>query len=179
MGAQIAAHLPTAGVPVVLLEGWGEVAREGFERAKALKPDPFFTPATPSLVRTGGFDEDLGSISSCAWVIEAIVEGLDIKQALLARVESHRAADAVISSNTSGIPIAALADGRSEGFRRPFPGAPFFHSPRYLHLLEIIPTADTDPAVVEFIRAFADRRLGQGVVIARATPDFTATQTGP
>jgi len=178
MGAQIAAHLANAGVPALLLDVSRQVAREGFERAKALKPDPFFTPATPSLVRTGGFDEDLGSISSCDWIIEAIVERLDIKQSLFARVESHRAADAVISSNTSGIPIAALADGRSEGFRRHFLGTHFFNPPRYLHLLEIIPTVDTEPAVVELIRAFAERRLGKGVVIARDTPNFIANHIG-
>src|SRR4029453_13200179 len=178
MGAQIAAHLANAGVPALLLDVSRDAAREGPERAKALKPDPFFTPATSSLVRTGGFDEDLGSITSCDWIIEAIVERLDIKQSLFARVEQHRAADAVVSSNTSGIPIAALADGRSEGFRRHFLGTHFFNPPRYLHLLEIIPTADTDPAVVEFIRAFAERRLGKGVVIARDTPNFIANHIG-
>jgi len=178
MGAQIAAHLANAGVPALLLDVSRDVAREGLERAKALKPDPFFTPTTHTLVRTGSFDEDLAAISSCDWIIEAIVERLDIKQSLFARIEPHRAADAVVSSNTSGIPIAALAEGRSEAFRRHFLGTHFFNPPRYLHLLELIPTPDTDPAVLDLIRTFAERRLGKGVVIAKDTPNFIANHIG-
>jgi 3-hydroxyacyl-CoA dehydrogenase len=178
MGAQIAAHLANAGVPAVLLDVSRQAAREGLERAKALKPDPFFTPSTHGLVRTGGFDEDLGSISACEWIIEAIVERLDVKQSLFARLEPHRAPDAIVSSNTSGIPIAALAEGRSDGFRRHFLGTHFFNPPRYLHLLELIPAPDTDPAVVDSIRLFADRRLGKGVVIAKDTPNFIANHLG-
>ena len=178
MGAQIAAHFANAGVPALLLDVTREAAREGLERAKALKPDPFFTPATHTLVRTGGFDQDLGSISGCDWIIEAVVERLDIKQGLFERVEAHRAGHAVVSSNTSGIPIASLAEGRSDAFRRHFLGTHFFNPPRYLHLLEIIPTADTDPAVVELIRTFAERRLGKGVVITKDTPNFIANHIG-
>ena len=129
MGAQIAAHLANAGVPVLLLDVSRQVARDGLERAKALKPDPFFTPATHALVRTGGFDEDLAAISASDWIIEAIVERLDVKQSLFARVEPHRGADAIVSSNTSGIPISALAAGRSDGFRRHFLGTHFFNPP--------------------------------------------------
>ncbi len=178
MGSQIAAHLANAGVPVLLLDVTRDVARTGFEKCRTLKPDPFFTPGTQSLVRTGGFDEDLPAISGSDWVIEAIVERLDIKRALLARVEQHRAPHAIVSSNTSGIPIASLAEGRSREFRAAWLGTHFFNPPRYLHLLELIPTADTDPAIAETVRMFADHRLGKGVVIAKDTPNFIANHLG-
>jgi 3-hydroxyacyl-CoA dehydrogenase len=178
MGAQIAAHFANAGVPALLLDVTREAAREGLERAKALKPDPFFTPATHTLVRVGGLEEDIAGIARCDWILEAVVERLDVKQSLFARVESHRRTDAIVSSNTSGIPIAALAAGRSDGFRRHFLGTHFFNPPRYLKLLEVIPTPDTDPAVVEFVTAFADRHLGKGVVVAKDTPNFIANHLG-
>jgi len=178
MGAQIAAHFANAGIPSLLLDVTREAARQGLERAKVLKPDPFFTPATHALVRTGGFEEDLQAVAQCDWILEAIVERLDIKQSLFARLEPHRRADAIISSNTSGIPIAALAEGRSPGFRQHFLGTHFFNPPRYLRLLEVIPTPDTDPAIVDAVVAFADRRLGKGVVVAKDTPNFIANHLG-
>jgi 3-hydroxyacyl-CoA dehydrogenase len=178
MGAQIAAHFANAGIPALLLDVTREVAREGLERARALRPDPFFTPTTHTLIRTGGFEEDFAGLAHCDWILEAVVERLDIKQALLAKVESHRRADAIVGSNTSGIPIAALAEGRSAGFKRHFLGTHFFNPPRYLHLLEIIPTEDTDSAVLDAVIAFADRRLGKGVVVAKDTPNFIANHIG-
>jgi 3-hydroxyacyl-CoA dehydrogenase len=178
MGAQIAAHFANAGVPALLLDVTPAAAREGLQRAKTLKPDPFFTPAAHGLVRTGGFDEDMSALGQCDWIIEAVVERLDIKQSLFAKVETHRRADAIVSSNTSGIPIGALADGRSEGFRRHFLGTHFFNPPRYLKLLELIPTPATDPAIVEFVTAFSDHHLGKGVVIAKDTPNFIANHLG-
>ena len=178
MGAQIAAHFANAGIPALLLDVTRDVAREGLERARALRPDPFFTPTTHTLIRTGSFDEDIAGIAKCEWILEAVVERLDIKRALLEKVESHRRADAIVGSNTSGIPIAALADGRSAGFKSHFLGTHFFNPPRYLHLLEIIPTPDTDPAVVDAVIAFADRRLGKGVVVAKDTPNFIANHIG-
>ena len=178
MGAQIAAHFANAGIPALLLDITRDVAREGLDRARALRPDPFFTPTTHTLIKTGSFDEDLGGIAKCDWILEAVVERLDIKQALLAKIESHRRADAIVGSNTSGIPIAALAEGRSAGFKRHFLGTHFFNPPRYLHLLEIIPTEDTDPVVVDAVLAFADRRLGKGVVVAKDTPNFIANHIG-
>ncbi len=178
MGAQIAAHFANAGIPALLLDITREVARQGLERARALRPDPFFTPTTYTLIKTGGFEEDLAGISKCDWILEVVVERLDIKQALLTKVESLRRADAIVSSNTSGIPIAALAAGRSAAFSRHFLGTHFFNPPRYLHLLEIIPTPDTDPAVVDAVTAFADRRLGKGVVVAKDTPNFIANHIG-
>jgi 3-hydroxyacyl-CoA dehydrogenase len=178
MGAQIAAHLANAGVPALLLDVTADAARDGLDRATKMKPDPFFTPAAHALIRTGDFDSGLAGIASADWIVEAIVERLDVKQSLFERVEAHRRADAIVSSNTSGIPIAALAAGRSDGFRRHFLGTHFFNPPRYLHLLEIIPTADTDAAVVDRVSRFAGVRLGKGIVVAKDTPNFIANHIG-
>ena len=112
------------------------------------------------------------------WILEAVVEQLDIKRALLERVDAVRRGDTIVTSNTSGIPIAALAEGRSDDFRRHWLGTHFFNPPRYLHLVEVIPTADTDPAVVDRVSRFADRHLGKGVVIAKDTPNFIANHIG-
>ena len=178
MGAQIAAHLANGGVPTLLLDVTSEAAAEGLKRARTLKPDAFFTPDAASLVRTASFDEGLPSIGNSDWIIEAVVERLDVKQSLFEQVERHRAPAAVVSSNTSGIPIAALAGGRSDAFRRHFLGTHFFNPPRYLQLLEVIPTIDTDAAVTREISRFADHRLGKGVVVAKDTPNFIANRLG-
>src|SRR4051794_31111481 len=178
MGAQIAAHLANAGVPVLLLDVTRDAAADGLKRARTLKPDPFFTPDAATLIKTGSFDEDLAAIREADWILEAVIERLDVKQALLARVDQHRRADAIVSSNTSGIPIASIAAGRSDAFRRHWLGTHFFNPPRYLHLLELIPTSDTDPAVVSTITAFADVHLGKGVVLAKDVPGFIANRIG-
>ena len=178
MGAQIAAHLANAGVPTLLLDIDAKTAAEGLKRARQLKPDPFFTPEAVNLVRTGGLDQETAALRKTDWIIEGIVERLEVKQALLEKLDGHRGPNTVVSSNTSGIPIGALTEGRSDGFRRHFLGTHFFNPPRYLRLLEIIPTADTDPAVVDALTAFADRRLGKGVVIAKDTPNFIANRIG-
>ena len=178
MGAQIAAHFANAGVPVLLLDLTKDTARDGLKRAQALKPDPFFTRETAGLIRVGGFDADLQQIASADWIIEAILEQLDAKRTLLARVDAIRHADSIVSSNTSGIPIASLAEGRSESFRRHWLGTHFFNPPRYLRLLEVIPTTDTDPAIVDRVTRFADFRLGKGVVVAKDTPNFIANHVG-
>src|SRR5215471_13941763 len=178
MGAQIAAHLANAGVRVRLLDVSRDAAREGLARAVRLKPDPFFTAGAVSRVQTGGFDDDLPSIAGADWIVEAIVEKLDAKQSLAARVDAIRRADAIVSSNTSGIPIASIAEGRSEGFRRHWLGTHFFNPPRYLRLLELIPTPDTAPGVVSALTAFADVRLGKGVVLAKDVPGFIANRIG-
>ena len=178
MGAQIAAHAANAGLPVLLLDLDEATARDGLTRARTLKPDPFFTPETARLITTGGFDTDLDRLAGCDWIVEAVVERIDIKQALLAKVEPLRADSAIVSSNTSGIPIASIADGRGEAFRRHWLGTHFFNPPRYLSLLEVIPTGDTDPAVVETIARFGDHVLGKGVVVARDTPNFIGNRIG-
>jgi 3-hydroxyacyl-CoA dehydrogenase len=174
MGAQIAAHLANAGVRTDLLDMTADVAREGLKRAAALKPDPFFTRDAASLITVGGFDTDMGRLASADWIVEAVVERLDAKQALLEQVERVRRAGTIVSSNTSGIPIAALADGRTGEFRRHWLGTHFFNPPRYLRLVEVIPTPDTDPAVLARISAFIDHDLGKGVVVAKDTPNFIA-----
>jgi 3-hydroxyacyl-CoA dehydrogenase len=178
MGAQIAAHFANAGVPVTLLDLTADIAREGLKRARALKPDPFFTPDAAGLIATGGFDTDLAALSAVDWILEAVVEQLDVKRALLERVEGVRRPGTIVTSNTSGIPIATLAEGRSDDFRKHWLGTHFFNPPRYLRLLEIIPTADTDPAVVGLVSHFADHRLGKGVVVARDTPNFIGNHIG-
>jgi 3-hydroxyacyl-CoA dehydrogenase len=172
MGAQIAAHFANAGVPVLLLDLTADVARDGLKRARSLKPDPFFTPDSLARITTGSFETDLASLKDVDWIMEAVVERLDVKRGLLEKVETVRRPGTIVSSNTSGIPIAALAEGRSDDFRKHWLGTHFFNPPRYLHLVEIIPTANTDPGVVERVSHFCDHRLGKGVVLAKDTPNF-------
>jgi 3-hydroxyacyl-CoA dehydrogenase len=172
MGAQIAAHFANAGVPVLLLDLTADAARDGLKRARSLKPDPFFTPGSLTRITTGGFDTDLARLKDADWIMEAVVERLDVKRALLEKVETVRRPGTIVSSNTSGIPIASLAEGRREEFRTHWLGTHFFNPPRYLHLVELIPTSDTDPAVVERVSHFCDHRLGKGVVLARDKPNF-------
>lgn len=172
MGAQIALHCANAGIPVLLLDLTPELARQGLDKARKLKPDPQFTPEAHTLVTTGGFEAGLDQIGTSDWIMEAVIERLDVKQQLLARVDEKRRPGSIVSTNTSGIPIAALAEGRSDDFRRHWIGTHFFNPPRYLRLLEIIPTAETDPAVVAAVTRFGDHRLGKGVVVAKDTPNF-------
>jgi len=172
MGAQIAAHFANVGVPALLLDVTADMARQGLERTRALKPDPFFTPDAWKLIATGSLDDDLPRIAEVDWIVEAVVERLDIKRTLLQKVDGCRRQGSIVSSNTSGMPIAALAEERSLDFRAHWLGTHFFNPPRYLRLLEVIPTADTAPDAVELVTRFADHRLGKGVVIARDTPGF-------
>ncbi|HEX3645486.1 MAG TPA: 3-hydroxyacyl-CoA dehydrogenase NAD-binding domain-containing protein [Vicinamibacterales bacterium] len=172
MGAQIAAHLANAGVPVLLLDLTADLAREGLKRARALKPDPFFTPESLARITTGGFDTELANLKDADWIMEAVVERLDLKRALLERVEAVRAPGTIVSSNTSGIQIATLAEGRGDDFRTHWLGTHFFNPPRYLRLVEVIPTAETDPAVTGLVSHFCDHRLGKGVVLAKDRPNF-------
>src|SRR5882724_1707809 len=199
MGAQIAAHLANAGIPTLLLdippreltpeeqakgltldsrEVRNRIARNGLEAAKKAKPAAFFTPELAALVTIGNFDDDLAKLKDCDLVIEAVVENLDIKRSLFERVESHRRAGSIIASNTSGIPIHQLAEGRSDDFRRHFLGVHFFNPPRYLHLVEIIRTEWTLPEVSCFMFGFLDQRLGKGVVPAKDRPNFIANRIG-
>jgi len=177
MGSQIAAHLANTGVPVTLSDLTVDVAIAGLRRAQALKPNPFFVPEVTALIQPGTFD-DLSSVAGSDWVIEAIVEDLDVKRRLLERVDDARRADTIVSSNTSGIPLAALAEGRSESFRRHWLGTHFFNPPRYLKLVEVIPIAETEPRVTSVVGDFLDRRLGKGIVVAKDTPAFIANHIG-
>ena len=172
MGAQIAALFANVGVPVLLLDLTADVARDGLKRARALKPDPFFTPDSHTLIQTGGFDSHLERVRDVDWIVEAVVERLDVKRALVERVDTVRRAGSIVSSNTSGIQIAAIAEGRSDDLRRHWLGTHFFNPPRYLRLLEVIPTPATDPEVTARVSSFADHRLGKGVVVAKDTPNF-------
>ena len=178
MGAQIAAHFANAGVPALLLDVTADAAKQGLERARTLKPDPFFTPDTWKLITTGDFDEAIAQIKESDWIVEAIIERLDAKQALLARVDAARRPGSIVTSNTSGIPIAALAEGRSDDFRQHWLGTHFFNPPRYLRLLEVIPTSETRPEVIAAVTHFADHRLGKGVVLAKDSPNFIGNHIG-
>ncbi len=199
MGAQIAAHLANARIPTLLLdippreltpeeqakgltlnskEVRSRIARNGLEAAKKAKPAAFFTPELATLVTIGNFDDDLAKLKDCDLVIEAVVENLDIKKSLYERVEKQRRPGSVIASNTSGIPIHLLAEGRSEDFRKHFLGVHFFNPPRYLHLVEIIRTEWTLPEVSCSMFGFLDNRLGKGVVPAKDRPNFIANRIG-
>ena len=172
MGAQIAAHFANAGVPALLLDVTAEAAELGPKRARGLKPDPFFTPDTHKLIATASLDEGLARLKDADWILEAIVEKLDVKRELMARVDAVRRPGSIVSSNTSAISIASIAEGRSDDFRRHFLGTHFFNPPRYLHLLEVIPTPETDRTVLDTVASFADRSLGKGVVVAKDSPGF-------
>ena len=178
MGAQIAAQVANAGWPVLLLDLDADTAARGLKHAAALKPDPFFTKDVRARIRLGGFDADLPAIRECDWVVEAVVERIDAKRALLDRVEACLGVGTVVSSNTSGIPISAIAEGRSPDFRRRWLGTHFFNPPRYLRLVEVIPTADTDPAAVAAVSSFVNGQLGRGVVVARDAPGFIGNRIG-
>ena len=178
MGAAIAAHAANAGLAVDLLDLDRDAVQGGFGRMLAARPAALASPRMAERIRLGTFEEDLDRIGDADWVVEAIVERLEPKQELLARVEKLVGPDAIVSSNTSGLPLASLAEGRSEAFRRRFLGTHFFNPPRYLKLVELIPTADTDPEVLERMRAFVERVLGKGAVVAKDTPNFIANRLG-
>ncbi|MBI2122649.1 MAG: 3-hydroxyacyl-CoA dehydrogenase family protein, partial [Armatimonadetes bacterium] len=199
MGGAIAAHLANAGVAVLLLDVVpsdltdderkrgltlndpqvrSRIAAAGKERALNANPAAFFSPAHAQLVTTGNFEEDLPKIRDADWIIEAVVEDLAIKQQLFERVERHRRDDAVVSTNTSGLPVHQIAAGRSEAFRRHFLGTHFFNPPRYLKLLEIIPLRDTDPIVIATASRWGEWRLGKGIVYAHDRPNFIANRIG-
>ncbi|MCY3594802.1 MAG: 3-hydroxyacyl-CoA dehydrogenase NAD-binding domain-containing protein [Bacteroidetes bacterium] len=184
MGAQIAAHLANAGVQVLLLDLAAEgsdpraLVKKRLKGASKLKPSPFFTKATSQRIRCGTIEHDLGKISGAEWVIEAVVERLDIKQDLLEKIEAHTDQDNIVSTNTSGIPIRALVQGRSPEFRQRFLGTHFFNPPRYLSLLEVIPHADTAPQVLDKIAWYARVHLGKNVVQANDVPYFIANRIG-
>lgn len=188
MGSGIAALAASAGCRVVLLDIPGDPdpkspnrsgpARNGLTKAVKSKPASFMETAAAQRVRTGNTEDDLGMLADCDWICEAIIELPEPKQQLFARVEALMKPTAIISSNTSGIPMSVLLAGRSEKFRRRFLGTHFFNPPRYMHLLELIPTPETDPAVIGAIREFAERTLGKGIVMAKDVPGFVANRLG-
>ena len=184
MGGGIAALAASAGLPVVLLDvpstgaDRNAVARAGIARAKTAKPAPFMAVDRAALIDIGNTDDDLARLADCDLVVEAIIEQLDPKRALYARLEQTLPGHAIVASNTSSIPMSELLRGRGAEFRSRFVGMHFFNPPRYLHLLEIIPAADTARQTIESVREFSDRILGKGIVVAKDVPGFVANRLG-
>ena len=184
MGAAIAAHLANAGVPVTLLDIVPEAApagdraardkivREGWARCLKARPANLMAPELETLVSLGNLEDDFAAVSKADWILEAVVESLPIKQALMTRIDQSRKPDSIVSSNTSGIPIRLISEGRSDDFKRHFLGTHFFNPPRYLKLLEVIPAAETEGQVLDFMVRFGERVLGKGVVLCKDTPNF-------
>ena len=199
MGSRIACHYANIGCEVLMLDICPKDLDDA-EKAKGLtlddkvvrnrivnsslqfalksNPSPIYLKSFASRIETGNFDDDLHKIKDCDWVIEVIIERLDIKQQLFEKVEEHRTPGTLISSNTSGIPIHLMLDGRSEDFQKHFCGTHFFNPPRYLQLLEIIPTPKTDPAVIEFLMDYGAKILGKKTVLCKDTPAFIANRVG-
>jgi 3-hydroxyacyl-CoA dehydrogenase len=184
MGSGIAALAASAGVPVVLLDVAGPdgdrnaPAKAGLERARKARPAAFMDPARASLITLGNLDDSLELLRDCDLVLEAIIEQPAPKQALYARLESLLKPTAIVGSNTSGIPMQVLTEGRSARFKRHFLGMHFFNPPRYLHLLELIPTKETDPQALDAVRHFSEVVLGKGIVVAKDVPGFVANRLG-
>ncbi len=187
MGSRIAAHLANAGIPSFLLDivpagadptSRNKIALVGLDAARKAKPAAFFEPSLASLVTPGNFEDDLKRLAEVDWIIEVVVEDLEIKRKLLTKVEQFRKPGTIITTNTSGLPVAKIAEGFSADFRKAWFGTHFFNPPRYMRLLEIIPTPDSDPALIEAVSNFSDVHLGKGVVLAKDTPNFIANRIG-
>ena len=184
MGSRIAAHLANAGLPVVLLDipaqagARNAIASQALEALKKNKPAAFYDPAYAAHISVGNFEDDLALLAGCDWVIEAVTENLGIKQALLDKVAPHLMPGAILTTNTSGLPVASIAAQLPEPLRRRWFGTHFFNPPRYMRLVEIIPTPEADPAAIAAVAHFADVLLGKEVVFARDTPNFIANRIG-
>jgi 3-hydroxyacyl-CoA dehydrogenase len=184
MGASIAAHCANAGLEVDLLDiapdddDANAVVEAGFERMRKARPAALMADEVADRIRIGNFQDDFGRVGEADWIVEAIIEKLEPKHELMQRVEETAKADAIISTNTSGIPLHEISKDRSEDFKKRFVGTHFFNPPRYLKLMEIIPTGDTDPEIIEAIRNFGERVLGKGGVIAKDTPNFIGNRIG-
>ncbi|REK59095.1 MAG: 3-hydroxyacyl-CoA dehydrogenase [Geobacillus sp.] len=199
MGSGIAAHLANVGIPTLLLdivpreltkeeeakgltlehkEVRNRLANQALQKLLKQKPAPFMSKSNLALIETGNFADDFHRLAEVDWIIEAVVENLEIKKSVFAMVDEVRKPGTIVSSNTSGISIETMAEGRSEDFKKHFLGTHFFNPPRYLKLLEIIPTKDTDPEVVSYMKTFGEEVLGKGVVMAKDTPNFIANRIG-
>jgi 3-hydroxyacyl-CoA dehydrogenase len=183
MGSRIAAHFANAGIPSLLLDVAGQPNRnapalQGIQNALKQRPGGFFTDEKAAMVQAGNFEDDLDKLADCDWIIEAIVENLDAKRALWRKVDVSRKPGTILSTNTSGIPLAKISEGFSPEFQRHFLGTHFFNPPRYLHLMELIPGPETDSRILADVEQFADRRLGKGVVRTKDTPNFIANRIG-
>lgn len=191
MGARIAAHFANAGLPCVLLDivppdaaqSTDKTARRkivagGLDAAVKSKPAAFFEKGLERLITIGTFDDDMKLVADVDWIIEAVAENLEIKRGLLKKVEAVRKPGSLVTTNTSGLPVASIAQGFSEDFRRHWFGTHFFNPPRYMRLLELIPTPESDPAAIETVAHFCDIRMGKGIVTAKDTPNFIANRIG-
>jgi len=191
MGSRIACHFAGIGVQVLLLDmvpkeavdstnkaARNKLVNDALQAAIKSNPSPIYTKDVIKKIATGNFDDDMKQIANCDWIIEVVVERLDIKQKIFEQVEKFRKPGTLITSNTSGIPIHLMAEGRSDDFKKNFAGSHFFNPPRYLRLLEIIPTPYTDPAIVEFLLHYGDLYLGKTTVLAKDTPAFIANRIG-
>jgi 3-hydroxyacyl-CoA dehydrogenase len=187
MGARIAAHFANAGVPSLLLDivppdadgpARNKIAAAGLEATRKSKPAAFFDASLARLVTVGNFDDDLKRLADVDWIIEAVVENLEIKRSLLKKVEAIRKPGTIVTTNTSGLPVAKIAEGFSDDFRRSWFGTHFFNPPRYMRLLELIPTPDADPSLIATVAHFCDVQLGKGVVFAKDTPNFIGNRIG-
>ncbi len=191
MGARIAAHFANAGLPCVLLDivtpdaaqstdksARRKLVAAGLDGAVKSKPAAFFEKGLERLITIGTFDDDMKLLADADWIIEAVAENLEIKRSLLKKVEAVRKPGSIITTNTSGLPVASIAQGFSDDFRRHWFGTHFFNPPRYMRLLEIIPTPETDPAAIEAVAHFCDVRMGKGIVTAKDTPNFIANRIG-
>lgn len=191
MGSRIACHFAGIGVQVLLLDivpkdvaadakpaDKNKIVNDALQAALKSNPSPVYTKDVVKRITTGNFDDNMKDIASCDWVIEVVIERLDIKQQVYEKVEQFRKQGTLVTSNTSGIPIHLLSQGRSDDFKKNFCGTHFFNPPRYLRLLEIIPTPDTDPSVVDFLMHYGDLYLGKATVLAKDTPAFIANRIG-
>jgi 3-hydroxyacyl-CoA dehydrogenase len=187
MGARIAAHFANAGVPSYLLDiaapdadapARNKIAAAGLDAAKKAKPAAFMDASLARLVTVGNFEDDLKKLGDVDWIIEAVVENLEIKRSLLKKVEAIRKPGTIITTNTSGLPVGKIAEGFSDDFRRAWFGTHFFNPPRYMRLLEIIPTNEADFGAIDAVSHFCDVQLGKGVVIAKDTPNFIGNRIG-
>src|SRR6516162_6052020 len=187
MGARIAAHFANAGLPCLLLDivpkdagppERNKIVAAGLKAAKKSKPPAFFTPALASRIAIGNFEEDLARIADGDWIIEAVAENLDVKRKLLSKLLPYRKPGAIVTSNTSGLPVHLIAQGLPEEVQQHWAGTHFFNPPRYMKLVELIPGPSTKAEVLETLSDFCDRRLGKGVVVAKDTPNFIANRIG-
>jgi 3-hydroxyacyl-CoA dehydrogenase len=187
MGARIAAQFANAGVPSYLFDivppgadaqARNKIAAAGLDAAKKSKPAAFMEASLVRLITIGNFDDDLKRLAEVDWIIEAVVENLDLKRALLRKAEAIRKPGTIITTNTSGLPVGKIAEGFSDDFRRSWFGTHFFNPPRYMRLLELIPTPDTDRAAIDAVAHFCDIHLGKGIVLAKDTPNFIGNRIG-
>ena len=191
MGSRIAAHFANAGLPCILLDivppnlpanataaDRDKIVRAGLDAAKKSKPAAFFKAALAEKITIGNFEDDLARCAEADWIIEVVAEDLEIKRKLLARVAQFRKPGAIVTTNTSGLPVRLIAEGMNEEFQQHWAGTHFFNPPRYLKLVEVIPGPKTSSDVIETLSEFCDRRLGKGVVVAKDTPNFIANRIG-